>query len=354
MIPVDLEKILLSYYIRYDKMTELFYDMVSCNSSPIVDIYIDLNNYFLSIYKSELMGNNNSYVNKRFVIVSQVINLAAHIRGYFRDYCGKYTRIFLCYCDNSNNNHTRFHQCYNDDTYKTALDYNYKHELIESQLELVRIIAAYLQDIYFIKKTCDFTTFVYHNNKENILLKPTIVFSKDVNACLLCGVCENLYIARPKKYRHQDLSYRIDRDNVLSILYGTNNPNIRAIPAEMLNYVYIMNSNKNIGINRLCNITSIINILYNAIMDNKILPQYNTDPVYVYNVLQDLHKYCSLEEFCNRFYAIDIPYQDIIYSNTIESLDISWRINLKDPEALKNIANQYFIDNPLDLVHLKE
>ena len=32
-----------------------------------------------------------------------------------------------------------------------------------------------------------------------------------------------------------------------------------------------------------------------------------------------------------------------------ESKDISWLINLNDPDTVKDINNKYFIDNPLDL-----
>ena len=53
--------------------------------------------------------------------------------------------------------------------------------------------------------------------------------------------------------------------------------------------------------------------------------------------------------FKYRFNAVDLVFQHRLYTMMAESKDISWLINLNDPDTVKDINNKYFIDNPLDL-----
>ena len=100
----NLESILFGYYIKYTKLQELV-GAAFANSAPSnsIDIYVDIFDMLKPIYGKDI------YADKQYVIVSAVINLAAHLRGYFRKYHHMYTRIFLVYADNSTNNHKQFY-----------------------------------------------------------------------------------------------------------------------------------------------------------------------------------------------------------------------------------------------------
>ena len=84
-------------------------------------------------------------------------------------------------------------------------------------------------------------------------------------------------------------------------------------------------------------------------MINKILNDYNTDINYVYDQLELFSK-IDPDNFRCRFNAVDLIYQNRLYNmNMAESKDISWCIDLRDPDTVRNINNKYFANNPLDL-----
>ena len=75
---------------------------------------------------------------------------------------------------------------------------------------------------------------------------------------------------------------------------------------------------------------------------------YNTDINFVYNQLE-LFSIIDQDNFRLRFNAVDLVFQYRLYCNMSESKDISWLIDLRDPDTVKGINNKYFTDNPLDL-----
>ena len=88
----NLESILFGYYIKYTKMQELV-EQAFANSAPSnsIDIYVDIFDMLKPIYGKDI------YADKQYVIVSAVINLAAHLRGYFRRTHRVDTKVYLIY-----------------------------------------------------------------------------------------------------------------------------------------------------------------------------------------------------------------------------------------------------------------
>ena len=52
----------------------------------------------------------------------------------------------------------------------------------------------------------------------------------------------------------------------------------------------------------------------------------------------------------NNFKSLDLLYNYNIYGNNAKTILNKYLINLNDPEALKEINNIYFSNNPLDLM----
>lgn len=336
-------------------MAEIIDPIMDLYNPPIVDIYVDLEDFFKAIYDNQIVTEyNTKYTNKRFVIASQTINLAAHIRGYFR-HRGIYARIFLVYAEDTNDNHRRYYKDFNSFRYKNAIDYEYKHNLINSQLELVKILAGYISGVYFIKKSSDFVAFVNSNNNPKIADKPIFLYTKSEYAYLLVDSDPNIYIMRPKKYRSEDNSFIVSNNNAVKIMYNSINQKYNAylnsIPSGYLHILMTLTGNARTNIHRLCNNSTALKIVNDAICNMRILPM-GVDPIFIYNNLYGVEKYCSLAEFSDRFNSIDLFNQLLIYNNSIESKDITWHIDLSDPQSLRNINNTYFADNPLDLNNL--
>ena len=170
-IKVNLESLLLSYYIKYDKLLELNNEAFANVQSDRIDIYIDIYDMLKPIYTRDV------YANKSFVIVSSIINLAAHLRAYYWTRHRMTSRIFLVYGDCSSISHKQFLPMFGDDEFRGTLNYAKNEEFIKSQLELVKILAAYIYDVYYIPRKCNFSIFTYDNILRNPNI-PAVIISK--------------------------------------------------------------------------------------------------------------------------------------------------------------------------------
>ena len=345
---VDLESLLYGYYIKYDKLSELI-NTISVNYQVNnIDIYIDLYDALKNMYST------NIYTSKRLVIVSSIINMVAHYRGYFRTRHNVETRIFLVYGEDITTNHTQYVREYKEISRNLErMNYAENDAMIKSQLDMVKLLCAYIPDVYFVRRATNSAMFIYSNILENNNL--ALIISKSRYMYQIPAIINsNVYILRPKKKQGQDISYLISHQNALLYQFDKcSNPKLKEFSPLLMSLLLALNGFGSYNIPTKCNITTACNLLHKAILDGKINNWHNPDPVFVYSKLDfSVTRFISISELKFRFMAIDIINQHMLYQNMIESKDITWNINLYDPETVKSIANKYFIDNPLDLNNL--
>lgn len=344
----NLESILYGYYIKYTKMQELV-EAAFENSTPsdCIDIYIDVFDMLKPIYSKDI------YTDKKYIIVSSVTNLVAHLRQYFRKYHHMYTRIFLVYADNSTNNHKQFYNGFGNDEYKTTFNFARNNEFILSQLELVKILVAYFDNVYFVNKKSMFPMFVYDNIIKNPNI-PAIILTKNNYAYQIPALIPNTALFRPRKHAGEDTSFAVFGNNILFNYYNNITANktleyLSFINPQHLSLLMSLTGNGQFNLHSAVSSTVAIRILYEAIRDNKILNCHTADADYIYSVLQDLSKYIDATSFKFRYNACNIIYQHLLYTQMPEALDYTWMVNFSDPATVQDINNRYFIDNPLDL-----
>ena len=344
----NLESILYGYYIKYTKMQELVNQaFLNTPQSNSIDIYVDVFDMLKPIYSKDI------YTNKQYVIVSSVINLAAHLRQYFRRYHNMWTRIFLVYADDTTTNHKQFCNEFTVNDYSNTLNYDRNNELILSQLELVKILAAYIEDVYFVKKNTMFPMFVYDNILKNINI-PAIILTKNNYAYQIPAFVPNTAVFRPKKYNSEDNSYAIFGTNVLYQYYSNITSAktleyLRVINPQYLSLLMALTGNKQFNLVSRVSSTVAIRIIYEAITSSKILNSQTADIYYLYGSTPDLSKYVNDIILSVRYKACDLIYQHLLYTQMPEALDYTWMVNFNDPATVQDINNRYFIDNPLDL-----
>lgn len=344
----NLESMLYGYYIKYTKMKELVDNAFDKTpNSNVIDIYVDVYDMLKPIYSKEI------YSNKQYTIVSSVINLAAHLRNFFRKYYRMWTRIYLVYADDSTDNHRRFYNKFGDNSIKETMNYSRNNELILSQLELIKILAAYIQDVYFVRKSTMFPMFTYDNILKNKNI-PAIIITKNTYAYQIPAFVKNTAVFRPKKNMTEDTSFSVCEYGLLYDYYS------RISKLNTLEYLacispqhlgLLMSLTGNSQFNLVCAINSsvAIRIIMEAISYFRILNSHVSDPDYIYNSIPELYKYMDLNTFKARYYACDLIYQHLLYSQMHESLDFTWAVNFKDPETVRYINDKYFVLNPLDL-----
>ena len=345
----DIESLLYSYYIKYESLLELN-ENITPNDKGYVCIYIDLFDLISKIYESDFRFN------KRFIVTSCIINLVGHYRSYYRTRHNLWTRIYLVYADETNNNQRMYIPTFGDKSYENMITYPEMNNQVMHQLEMVKLLCAYISDVYYVQKKSNFCMFTHEcirSNPDDI----HIIISRSRYAYQLAAFNMNTYIFRPRKTLDGDLSYcvrfntilyyffiKIKKDKVIDRLSRTN--------PQLLSVLMVMNGLPEKRMRAITNITKASMILYDAIENNRIINGYNSDTRYLYNNLVGINTVMDSASFDYRFKALDLIYQHMLYINSMEAKDFSWNINLSDVDTVKEINNKYFIDNPLILENL--
>lgn len=347
---VNLESLLLSYYIRYDRLFPLCNNALSDINTNTIDIYVDLYDMLKPIYTRDI------YANKKFLIVSSIINLAAHLRGYFWSRHRLNTRIFLVYGESITMQHKQFYPTFGDDKFRETINFPSNDKFIHDQLEMVKILCGYIYDVYYVPKKSSFSMFVLDNIVKNISV-PSIIITKSKYAYQIPALINSTRIFRPKKSNGEDISYTISKAYIYPNFFNkiTSKDTIdrlSQINPSLLSLMMALTGLPSYNVATLINVSTATKMVIDAIESNRIANDHNADIDFVYNALNGIDKYIDPITFKYRFSAIDLLAQHRIYNSTPEAIDVSWMVNFNDPETMRSINNKYFIDNPLDLNNL--
>ena len=341
---VNLESLLYSYYIKYESLYRMSESLTNINNN--INIYIDLFDMLKPLY------TNNYYTNKKFLITASIINLAAHLRQYFWTRHRIWARIYFVYGTCNTNNHIQYYPEFSNNNIQNTVNFITNNQFINNQLELVKILSAYMPNVYFIKRNTHCAMFIFDDiyKKTN---ETAIIVSKDKYLYQLPALLNNTIIFRPKKRNGEDISYYVNNNNVFKMFYSKASPEtinlLSNINTKLLSVLIALNGFPSYNMKSTMNINTAANFILNAIKDNRILNKNITDIDYLYKQLYDIEQYIDSESFKLRFYAVDLLVQFRLYNSSIESKDITWNIDLNDPNTVKNINNKYFVDVPLDL-----
>lgn len=348
---IELQAILYSYYIKYDKMLKMVEENMQNVNTNKLDIYIDVYDMLRPIY------TQNVYTDKQFIIVSSIVNLAAHMRGYFYSRHNVATRIYLVYGEDNTMNHKQFYPSFGNDKFKDNINFDKNNSIVHDQLKMAKILVAYINGVYLVERNTNFAMFVYDNIvKSNPT--PAVILSKSKYAYQLPALLPNVFLFRPKKNANDgDVSYCINHSNALVNYFSSATKqdtikNLCLINPELLSCVIALTGMPQYNLKTICTVSVASKMILEAIDNHRINNCYNSDIDFVYNAIPNLSKYMDNVSFKYRFNAVDLVFQHRIYNSSAEARDITWLLDLYDPNTVKYINNTYFIDNPLDLNNL--
>lgn len=349
---ITIDQILGSNYIKYERLVEMVNRAFVGSSANEVNVYIDLYSMLKQLYNNQIYD-----IDDYTKVTSNIINICAHYREFFRTRYRVESNYYIVYSKNTPYINSQFYPDYNMKNSQAFNSNKLVDDMIANNIELIETICPYLPNIHFIKGTFETSVIIYdlicRNELEND--NPHIVITKDPYAYQLVPMRDNITIFRPKKNKGMDISYYINNKNLL-LAYLTERKvkiteNSLTLSPKTLSLIMALSSVKERNIKSMLNINSAINMIYDAIKDYKLLNGYNSDYDIIWNALDHKKIKVSQLNFTYRMKAIDIAFQHSIFINTPECKDIKLT-NLYDPNAVKEINNKYFINNPLDLNRL--
>lgn len=345
-MPSTIEEILYSGYTKYDRLNNIFPDLPR---GSFLDVYIDMTSFIKQLYKQDVLINNYK------IITSSIINMCAHYRQFFSNREIDST-FYIIYSKNNSEINKKFYSDYNG-----KMDYVYKmntqiESVIMDNIDLLKILCPYLPDIHFVESPLGYETgAIMLDIMDKVNLSNdrfNMVITKDIYNYQLAAF-NNTFILRPlKALKEGDQSYIVYSDILLDAIYAGRKLQLRN---NFLNYglaslILALSNVPERNIKSLLNINTTISILEDAVNNYKISNEYNYHIMNLWDGLKNYEPIYKIGQsvFENRFKAVDLKFQSMVYSNTLESDSIQFN-NLYDPDAVRAINNKYFRDNPLDL-----
>ena len=353
MANILIEQIINSYYIRYNRLVPIINEAFVGSNATKLHLYIDLYSVLKPLYNQEYDIKDYS------TVTSCLINMCAHYREFFKKAYQTDTVIYLVY---SKNNCIVNKQFYKDYNVKNEFKFNSNkliQDMIQFNVNLLNIICPYLPDIHFVQGTFESGVLIYDlicRAESMGVHDPHVIITKDAYNYQLVAMNDNIIILRPKKSNQVDESFYISRLNLLHYYLQSRECKTgyeytgRLMPG-LLSLIMTLSSVKERNIKTLSNISTALKLVDKAIVEYKLMNGYNSDPMIIWNGIDNTKLNISDKSFEFRFKAIDIQSQHSIFMTTPECKSIQL-LNLDDPQAINQINNQYFINNPIDVLRL--
>ena len=341
------DHILISNYIRYDRLTELINTEFYNSNYNEINLLIDAYSMIKSVY-----GYNPSQFIDKFSIASCIINACAHYRNFFWTRYKVTCKIWIVFSrmDMSILEANSFYPGYGN--IFTTENNPEMDEMINNNMTILNTLCPYIPDVAFIQSGYE-PGLVFGKIASNYQGIPNIIVSKDPWNLQVVGNLQNVYMLRPIKRNGEDLSILINNKNVLD--YYTKLRKIDCdtsrIHSSYISFIIAATRFPERNIKALHNLSSIIKYLSNAI-ENKFIPDVAYD---IKSLCDDLNKInkVNLKEFEIGLRMNAIGFNQCFYRYTMNScVDNTNIINLHDPNSVKLINEKYFSKVPLDLISL--
>lgn len=379
MIPID-KLFGWSNYMKYDEMNEITIKMfkdTEMENADEVNIYFDLGSMVSYLY------SNITEVNKDpTTLASIILNLAAHVRMFFRSRCRVYATIFFIFSFNNSFILQKLCSSYIGspliDKKKNITDY------IKKAIKLVEMISIYLPNVYYISGDMESGGILYNTIlKERQLgnTNPNIIFTKEYNLLQISAIDDKTVIYYKQISNRNRICFGIRKDNVvesylkLTKRFNTiyTNPNaivivqmvcddisktrfigrsnrineignmIMNFDPKLLSYFIALTNLPHKGFRSILSWTRAMEGLYS------IQHKYIDDPEWIYNNLKvdlKIFNVIGYEEFINRYNAINIKFQSMLYDKEPQK---NYKIDIDNPDELKYLNDHYFGYNYIDL-----
>lgn len=350
---IPVESILYSNYIKYDRLSEMVESTFKGSNATSINIFIDLYSLVKPLYKCDTFIRENG-----LVMSSSIINLCAHLRYFFRNRYNVESNIYLIYSTNTPEYNKMLWLGYNQNQENILKRESKNNDLIVQNIKVLETLVPYLPGIYLLSSDFESGVLIYDTicyNKSIGNKNPNIVISKDSYLFQLVGLSSDLFIFRPKKSNSNDVSYVVNKENLLSEWFISKNVAIPdylgELDSRLCSLLMSLSRCPERSIKSLFSLPKASEIIYSGVERHQIVNAHNSNTEYIWNSLyrSEFDKF-TLDLFDRRFKVIDILSQYFVFMNVDKSKKNF--LDLIDPNTVKEINNRYFEQYPLDLDRL--
>lgn len=354
---VTVPQVVTRYMTRYSVLSNLIhyaYRGSQCNS---LNIFIDLYCIYRTLYSREYRTQVNDY--RDYTVC--ILDLCAHYRSFFK-YLGVDTTFFLISAHNIPKHNLsiipNYNKVFSDKLMNTGVN-----NMISINTDLLDLLCPYLPNIHFLKTEFESSSLMNEIIKRENIKNPKIenlIISSDEYPMQLCSLYDNVTYLYPVKFMGEDRSRIIcnkthsdHQKTFWSIILQKMN---RTSPLELLDEISTSNLMLLMSLNRftarnltpaILNITTTVKSIVNFIgySDLRLTPEtiFSNGS---WNISDDQKLVVS-----NRFKCLDLLYQDLYFQESLEPKTLHYE-NLEDPDTIQLINDQYFADNPIDILRL--
>lgn len=357
--PATVNEIITRYMTRYRRLDELIPYAFNQYNVNDINLFIDLYGLYRTLFSRRFRTEVSDY--RDFTV--GIVNICSHYRGYFKE-LGVHTNIFLISSYNIPDQNLKLNKDYNK-IFSDKLHNKVVKEMIEANIQLLKVLCPYLPDIYFIhssfESACTINEIINRESKDKPNI-PNLIISSDLYPIQLTYLLDHTSYLWPSKYMGQDRSM---------IVCPKTNPEHKksfwwiisrklSVAASEQSLVQLSTSNFTLlsSLNRfpernlepaLKNITTSIKIINNLTKgeDIRITPSILFS--YKDKSINIPDEYKPIID--TRFKCMDLNFQNIYYNESLEPKTLHYE-NLYDPDALRAINDKYFANNPMDITRL--
>lgn len=372
MAKVDIMSLMYSQFVKYDKLVEIVNKSCSGSNASTAYLYIDLN----SLLKNVFRNVGNLEIGNYTSLTSAIINMVIHYRWFFKTRYQTECKVILVFSYNYPPENRSIMPGYNEQNYQLFCHSDMMTEILDKNLELLRIICGYLDGTYFC--ALDAETGVIIKSVMNVIYMKdhldskayqNFVITKDpYNYQLVSDL--NTIIIRPKIRKFDgmsvDASYWISHENVWQTILSERAIQYNlpiTLDSSLISLVYAVSGIQQRRIYATIPIKKALQTIQ-SLIDNYIIPNHH--PGFTSNTMAIIYANSSKKraglpmemllqtkeviDMINAFKVIDIAYQFGLLSSTSYTINFipNMLIDLHDPNGLKEINDKYFGYSPID------
>ena len=341
---LPLDHLIYGKYIRYEFLQTLVGIEFAGSSAEHINVFIDLNDVLMPLYTSQITKDAVE------IIASCILNMVSHYRTYFWTRHRVVTQIVFIYSDITSPDILRFCPEYNA-LYRNRMNNGHvMHDRILAAMERVALLVPYMPDVYLKCGNVEPAVMINYLAKQPQFVDIiNVVISGSEYMYALPGQCKNTVVFRNKVTSNGKTALSYNGFNAINaFIYETRKSVIEeVIYPPLITAIMALSGLPKRMVNSTKDISSTLRLVKQIPVD------IIGDPKAMYQCMMNISskkktQLLSYEDWYNRYMALDLNLQTMMYANTPQAADASFLTNLDDPESVKYINGTYFKKYPIN------